>query len=878
MINYYLLEITFEGIAIGFIIGITMISLMMMIYFQLNPKTEETIEEDNHKRILENYRGIAYNCLIDDDWTMTYVSSNAYKILGYTSEELINNSLISYNEVIHPKYRDFVKDKYNEAISNHQDIQIEYMIITKDNQERWVREDGHIIYDHFENPVSIDGYIYNIDFFKNLLQDNNRIKARYQSLFEDLDFPIIVIKENQVIEVNASAVSLFRADSKAQLIGLNPIDLIDESYHRFYKSRIERLRETKTANLTTDYKLKRMDGTDVIASVDGIPFFENGEMYINVILLEKDDQLSFNQRLKRTERRNRDLILYMHEGVGVFQLIPDTLDAQLVYANHNFSKFIYDEFSNLIYKRFSELFDGLIVDEFEKIFNQDKDIPLRKEVFNKHTKKYLQLIFYFNKENELIVQITDVTREKQLIQQYQEEKHTLDEILEATDTMIWTWDRVNQKLIYEGKTFEKLGYLPSNSDITNPEKIMSYFHPDDRDNLTDQLSAYFSHRIPYFSVEIRIKDVKGEYRWWMVRGRAVRYKDNVATVISGTFQDITHHKLKDEEIRFLSLHDQLTKLYNLRAYHEKMTSLDKRENWPISLAIIDVNGLKVFNDALSHSAGDDLLVKTSEILSGFAEEEDVLARIGGDEFVMIMPKTTLIDAEERFKKIDEVLSKETVSNIPISISYGVEEKFNGRFSLHQIKDMADSKMYQQKFSGKDTRLEILKSIRNDFFKENELEEKVVNYVHHLSLRLAKQIRLDQETTTVIDIASQYYNIGIFSIRKEVFNDERKFKRYDEVEYRKHVENGYRIMLATYRNERIGIAILHHHEKFDGSGYPGKLEGHKIPLASRIISIAATYARRTLLGEKAEDVLKYIVSEKNISFDPELVDEFMNILE
>ncbi|QLY39787.1 PAS domain-containing protein [Hujiaoplasma nucleasis] len=879
MLNQYFIQITLEGLSLGFVIGMVLVSISFYAYliYEKKQNKREKIDDFSPLRVLENYEGMAFSCLINEEWTMTYVSSNAYKIFGYTSDEILQGKHITYSDIIHPKFRNFVRDKYIEAIHNHQDIQLEYMIIDKDNQEKWVREDGHIIYDSLGRPLAIDGFIYGIDFYKRMLADNNQYKAKYQSLFEDLDFPIVVIQENQIIDINHSAINFFRASSKDQILKMKPIEMIDESYHDLFKSRFARLQETKTSNLSTLYKLKRFDGTSVIANIEGVPFFEDGQMFVNVLILEKDDERAFSQRLLKTERRNRDLILYMHEGLAVFQPIPDELDAKLVYANMKFSDLLYDQFKNLTYHKFSNLFDLLIKENYQEIFNHQDEKPLVKEIYQPTSKKYLQCLFYYNNEKELIVQMTDVTKEKELIRKYQEEKQTLDEILEATDTMIWTWDRSKNKLIYEKRTFDILGYDYDDQEITNPEKIMNYFHPDDRTILYQQLTSYFKCEIPYFSVEVRIRDAMGNYRWWMVRGKAVQLVDNIPLIISGTYQDITHHKLKDEEIKFLSMHDQLTKLYNLRAYHEKMDELDQDKFLPISLAIIDVNGLKVFNDALSHSVGDDLLVKTSNVMSSFAKESDVLARIGGDEFVMIMPNTPIEHAETRFKLIEEALSEERVANIPISISYGVEVKFNQRFTLHQIKDMADSKMYQQKFSGKDTRLEILKSIRHEFFKQNPFEGKVVNKVHELSMKLSHYLDLDPETRSVIEIASQYYNIGIFSIRNEIFNEERKFEKYAEIEYRKHVENGYRIILATYRNERIAMAILHHHEKFNGLGYPAKLEGHKIPLASRMISIAATYSRRMLLGESKENVFSYLEEEKNISFDPELVDDFIGMI-
>ncbi|MFP4478016.1 MAG: PAS domain-containing protein [Candidatus Izemoplasmatales bacterium] len=878
--NHYLSQITFNEILLGitFALLLLVISTVVIYYYKLKIERKFSTANFSSLRILENYEGMAFNCSIDQHWTMKYVSSNAYKVIGYTSEEVTNNNMVAYHDIIHPKFRNYVQEKYDEAIQKHSDIKIEYKIISKQGKERWVAEEANVIYDRLENPMSIDGFIYDIDQHKNLLQEKNLYEMRYNSLMNGLDFPLVVIKEGLVLEVNPAAVNFFRADSKNDLVGQNAKKFIDAQYHDFYQKRMKRLKETKTSNLATNYKLKRLDGTEVYATVNAKPFFENGKLLTNVVLLEKDNSFNFNQQLKKTERRNRDMILYMHEGIGVFQLIPGEMDGKLVFANKRFSEFIYGYERNLIYHRFTQIFSEIKEIDKKSIFENKEKKPILREVIDRENDKYYSVLFYFNKENELVVQITDMTNEKLLIQKYHEEKEVLDEILEATATMIWNWDLKNKKIIFDDKTYEILGYDKNKEEISNPNNIMSYFHPDDRGILTNQINQYFHNKLPYFSVEVRIRDAKDEYRWWMFRGKVTKTdQKGQATWVSGTYQDITNHKRKEEEIRFLSYHDHLTKLYNLRAYTKKMRDLDTKENLPISLAIIDVNGLKVINDALNHSYGDELLVKTANTLCKFINDDDVLARIGGDEFVMIMPKTELTEAMDRFKNIEAALSNEYVSNIPISISYGIDVKFEDKFSLYQIKDMADSKLYIQKFAGKDTRLQILEQIRDNFFEENPFEKDVVRYAEKLSYDLGEYMNLDHDELNRIKIASQYYNIGIFSISQDAFNERREFLNLKEVEYKKHVENGYRIMLATYRNEDIAKIILYHHEKYNGKGYPANLKADEIPLASRIISVTATYARKKLLGEKEKAIFDYIESEKEKAFDPEIADQFMEMI-
>jgi diguanylate cyclase (GGDEF)-like protein/PAS domain S-box-containing protein len=873
-----ILEIQILGLAIGVILGL-LISLIILglIWKNNQTKKDDSISEFSPLRMVENFDGMAYNCKIDKDWTMNYVSSNAYKVIGYTASELVDNRLISYNEIIHPDFRDFVRLKFEDAIKNHLDLKIDYKIATKKGEERWVREESSIVYDHYGQAKSIDGFIYDIESEKNIIYNTNIYKMRYQMLFEGLDFPVIIIKNDTIVEVNSSTLRFFNAKSTKDMVGNKVSNFISEDYHEFFKKRVQRMYETKTPNLAANYQLKTCDGKEITCLVDANPFFEDGEMYISAILFEKDNQTLLNQKLKKTNKRNRDLIFFLQEGLGVFQQFAEEEDAKLIFANQKFSTYLTGQFQDMIYQKFSDIFSLLLNHRIKDIFALNQEKSIRQEIHHPSLDTYLELVFYKNVEHEIVVQIRDITKEKRLIEQYLSEKKRIDDILDATDTMIWNWDLDEKKMIYDQSVYEKLGYSRDDFDIQNPEKIMNIFHPEDKELVSEQIDAYFEQKIPYISVEARIREKSGNYRWFMVRGRAIHLKDNYPTMISGTFQDITHHKKKDEAIRFLSLHDQLTKVFNYRAYQQKLKAIDIEDNLPISVVLVDVNGLKVFNDALGHVRGDELLIKTADLIQSEIREDDIIARIGGDEFIILMPKTPIEKAESMFKLIDKKIRKIRVADIPISVSYGIEEKFNNRFSLFQIKDMADSKMYKHKFAGTDNRLSILEKIRNHFFEENPFEGKVVNYTHKLSLKLAKKLRLDFDTLKVVEVASEYYNIGIFSVRKEVFNDKREFEKFAEIEYRKHVENGYRIMVATYRDDRIALAILYHHEKYNGKGYPAMLKGKQIPITSRIISIAATYARKHLLNESDQMIFNYLNQEKGVSFDPELTEKFIDMI-
>ncbi|NCC62793.1 MAG: diguanylate cyclase, partial [Verrucomicrobiae bacterium] len=123
-------------------------------------------------------------------------------------------------------------------------------------------------------------------------------------------------------------------------------------------------------------------------------------------------------------------------------------------------------------------------------------------------------------------------------------------------------------------------------------------------------------------------------------------------------QDITDRKAAENELLYLSYHDHLTGLYNRRYFEQELKNLDTPENLPLSIIMFDVNGLKLVNDSFGHDLGDVLLKKSAEAIKKACREDDIAARIGGDEFVILLPRTTAAEAAQISNHIKELASDE----------------------------------------------------------------------------------------------------------------------------------------------------------------------------------------------------------------------------
>ena len=172
---------------------------------------------------------------------------------------------------------------------------------------------------------------------------------------------------------------------------------------------------------------------------------------------------------------------------------------------------------------------------------------------------------------------------------------------------------------------------------------------------------------------------------------------NGKQVLYSIIHDITDRIRRDKEIEYLSFHDQLTGLYNRRFYEVELKRLDTARNLPISIIMADVNGLKLVNDAFGHSEGDNLLLIVRDILKNACREDDIISRIGGDEFVVLLPKTSYNDAYTIIQRMKESEVDYNLNGLEISISFGVATKTSESTSISSVYRDAEDNMYKNKF-------------------------------------------------------------------------------------------------------------------------------------------------------------------------------------
>ena len=162
------------------------------------------------------------------------------------------------------------------------------------------------------------------------------------------------------------------------------------------------------------------------------------------------------------------------------------------------------------------------------------------------------------------------------------------------------------------------------------------------------------------------------------------------------YNDISQRKKEEEKIRYLSFHDQMTGLYNRRYFENEMERLSNSRMKPVSIIVADIDDLKVVNDNHGHKRGDEYIKSAAEIIESAVRKEDIAARIGGDEFAVILPYTEKKTAEKIIKRINNICeNKKSDIDFGLDISVGCATCQNEE-NLDEIFVKADKVMYSRK--------------------------------------------------------------------------------------------------------------------------------------------------------------------------------------
>jgi diguanylate cyclase (GGDEF)-like protein/PAS domain S-box-containing protein len=423
--------------------------------------------------------------------------------------------------------------------------------------------------------------------------------------------------------------------------------------------------------------------------------------------------------------------------------------------------------------------------------------------------------------------------------------------------------------------------------------------------MTDALSSQESR-----SVEFRVTLANGTQRWLGAYGQAVRNQaGQAATQLIGVTRDITEYKRIEQE-RAEALReaeeradrDPLTGLYNHRAFHKRLEqecARAKREEQTLAVVMLDIDNFKFFNDVYGHTIGDHVLCQVAKRLQETCRAYDTISRFGGDEFALILPGVEATPLPEIEARLREGLKfsfqpEGSYSSIPITISLGASLYTKDNKAWHEAVHLADERLLRAKTGGSSeqeaerTRVQMSQSVEG-FSMLDALVTAVDNKdrytkrhsedVMAYSLQIARALGVSETLEQTIAAAALLHDVGKIGVpdailrKPGVLTDE----EFDTVKL--HPTMGAAIVGAVAGLEDTLDAVRHHHERWDGKGYPQGMSALETPWIARLMAVADAYSAMTTdrpyrKGMPQEHALAILDEGAGTQWDPEMVRIFL----
>ena len=443
--------------------------------------------------------------------------------------------------------------------------------------------------------------------------------------------------------------------------------------------------------------------------------------------------------------------------------------------------------------------------------------------------------------------------------------------------------------------------------------LAEMIHPEDLPHVRAATEAGIDAHRDY-AVEGRCIWPDGSIHWISAHGSPVYDEDGKPIRLIGVTQDISERKLHEEEqSRTLKEaheradRDPLTGLVNHRAFYKRLEeecARARREDTILSVVMLDLDNFQFFNDVYGHAIGDEVLQQVAERLQAICRPYDAISRFGGDEFSLLLANVGYSTVREIENRLDRDLAGMVYrpdgqeAAIPITLSLGAALFDHHSSDRHEVVRLAHERLRWLKAGGEPD--EEAESVRNAALKSvdgfsmlDALVAAVDNKdrytrrhsedVMAYSLMIAKELGLDEETQRTIAVASLLHDVGKIGVPDAILRKPSSLSREEFAAIRQHPEMGAIIVSAVPGLESTLDAVRHHHECWDGSGYPNGLRGEQTPLIARLMAVADAYNAMTTnrpyrQAMEMRQALSILENGAGTQWDPACVQAFVSAME
>lgn len=876
--------------------------------------------EEKYRNLFENMPGAYYRT--DREGNFIMINPEGIKLFGYNSLEDILGKNIDQHFYSAPEERKKYLKELEKNKGNLKDFEL--TLKKKDGTPLIISDTSHFYYDKNENIAGVEGIFVDITERKKIEEDLQRSQQEFASLFESSPEALVYLDKNGIIvDANLRFCKLFGYSLK-EIKGKNVNNGIIHSQKMIREGK-SLAKKALEGFINYETIRKRKDGSEFPVFISSSPVKINNKSK-GIITLYQDI----------TERRKAEEKLRQSEEkfAGIFKNIPDVafyLDTEgiILDVNPNFTRLLGYTKKEILGKDIDEV--GLYPKGKMK---EGKD--LTRKILNKNLTNFetirrkkdgtpipvhisTSLVKIKDKVTGIIVLYHDITERKQS-EKIQKVVYTISKAANSPISLNQLYKTIHKEL---GTIIDTTNFYIA---LVNEreDKICFPYHQDEMDDnfpilkfsTTDTLTTYvvktgrpllnnnkqynemaaqgiitpMGSATPqniWLGVPLKIEDktIGAMVVQSYTNPNLYSEKDTkLLEFVSSQVATAIERKSSEERIKHLSFHDVLTGLYNRAYFEEELERYNFPRYYPLSIVMFDVNGLKVINDTFGHSEGDRLLQHLSQILTSVSRQGDILARIGGDEFAILLPSTTSEQAHNFCERIKKACHQDKIEPVYLrpNISLGHTTQEGEYKDINSLLKEADRNMYQDKlFNGKSREKHFLEAFRIILAERDPHTSDHAQRLQELALSLGKRVGLTEYQLGNLKLLALLHDMGKIGIPDSIL-----FKTYilthsEWKKMREHPRIGYRMAKNIPDFSPIAQEILYHHEYWDGTGYPDGLKGEKIPLLSRIISIIDTYdvmqSHRPYKGPISKtEAIKEIKRCAGTQFDPQLVEIFLKI--
>ncbi len=803
-----------------------------------------------------------------------YANHQACEKLGYPREELEGTKV---SRIIDEK--EFIdRQEFWGKIQEEDSFSYERKFVTKDGEKFPV----YIVSQYFQYEEEEYEFVFARDIteHKKMERELEIREQQYRKIFEAA--PVgMELKDSQgiILDVN---------ERTSQITGYDKEDLVGENLFttlvpKFYseKAREDFQKVLSGQELEQTLPARRKTGESYYVNLKDTKIqLPDGEDGVLSMRIDVTDRLEAERKLKEEKERFRSLAETSPFGLFVlkeeFEYVNPALEEMTGYSRDEildmkFWEVVAPKYQSMVRRRGRALLAGKDVPASYEFELQRKDGEERWILFSGTRIDY-------EGETAVLGTAIDISERKKAQEKLEIREEQYRKIFEMAPVGLMLEDEEGNILEVNDKLCEITGF--EEEELLGNNIMDTLVIPEWREQAKENMDRILSGENLEFKGFSRRKNGEKYYlHLFETKVSLPRDKEGILSIQL----DITDLKEKEEELKYLSYHDSLTDLYNRTFLEEEMKRLNTERQHPLSIIYCDVNGLKIVNDTYGHEAGDELLKEVAGILNSITRDEDLVSRWAGDEYVILLPDTDYSTAQKIAGRLEKTCRKAEFRDIPITLGIGIAVKEDVEEEFGEVLTRADKRMYNDKLTkAQSTENKLVRNMLNTLGAKSAETKEHAMRMTDLAYRLGEKINLSSDELNRLTLLATLHDIGKTTISEGILTKEEKLTDEEWRTIKEHPKRGYKIAAATEEFASIARAILHHHEHWNGGGYPKGLRGEEIPLLSRIIAIVDAYdvmtaGRPYKEAVSKEEALQEIKRCAGSQFDPELAEKFVEMM-